>query len=774
MTKLQARRRLPAPSFAPILSTLKAVIVSLVLGLNAQAQTPADPPPAQPPKPAASAPAPAAAAASAALQTMPRVEVSGPAETDESNRRRQSAAMSVYGREELDRQGDIDVTDVLKRLPGVSMDGGSPRLRGLGGGYTKVLINGEDAPPGFSLDTLAPGDVERIEVVKGATAEFPGVAGTINIVLREPPRSRSREWRGGINYRAVQPGGSQALQWGDRIDGFSFVVPVSVSRSAQGTEYDSDRISRTPAGEIQEQLIHGEDVGRGSNGQIAPRLQWKLNDLDTLTAGAFYQHNKSRSHSQRDFATLQGTPWLTVLDGSQTLGESDVSRANAQWQHKFKEGGKFEIKASWQDTDRTTLGHYESQRADGSRLVMRDSRTEFEESRSLVGGRWNQPLGETHTLVAGIDMEARERYELRRVWDFGIERQDSATGIPFAADIARTAVFMQDEWTIDERWSVLPGVRVEQVRTRSSDGSGPINNLARVTTPVLHLNYRFDPKGRDQIRASVTRSFKLPDLNALVARYVVNGNYERNETNTPIAADRAGNPLLKPELSGGLDLAYEHYPAAGGVFSVGMFFRRIDGLTRQRIALEQNPAPGVVDAPRWVSRPVNLGRATTMGLEMEVKGRGEDWLPWFFKRGRDSGLQMRAAFNLYRSKVEQVEGPDNRLESQPPWLANMGFDYRLPRQYAAWTVGASLVMQPGYRTIQTDRQIAQRAAVRNMDAFVSWRMDRMTQFRLGLSNILAADNVASSRVVDLDGFSAGSTTRRNTLRAINASWVLRF
>ncbi len=732
-------------------------------------------PAASAPAQAASAAPPAAVAASVAngTQSMPRVEVSGPPESDESNSRRQNAAMSIYGREELDRQGDIDVTDVLKRLPGVSMDNGAPRLRGLGGGYTKVLINGEDAPPGFSLDSLAPGDVERIEIVKGATAEFPGVAGTINIVLREPPRSRSREWRGGLNYRAVQAGGSQAFQWGDRVGGFSFVVPVSVARSAQGTEYLSDRLSRTPAGEVQEQAIHGEDVGRSSNGQIAPRMQWKLNDLDTLTAGAFYQHNKSRSHSQRDFTTLQGTPWLTASDGSQSQGESDVSRVNGQWQHKFKEGGKVELKASWQDTDRTTLGHYQSLRTDGSVPVMRDSRTEFAESRTLVGARWNQPLGEEHTLVTGIDVESRQRDELRRVWDFGVERLDSATGIPFAADISQTAVFVQDEWTLNERWSFLPGVRVQQVRTRSSDGSGPINNLARTTSPVLHLNYRFDPKGRDQIRASLTRSFKLPDLNALVARYVLNGNYERDVTNTPIAADRAGNPLLKPELSTGFDLHYEHYPSSGGIFSMGLFYRRIDGLTRQRISLEENPAPGVVDVPRWVSRPVNLAQATTMGLEFEVKGRGEDWLPMFFSRGRDSGLQLRAAFNLYRSRVEQVEGPDNRLESQPPWLANMGFDWRLPG-YAAWTVGGSLVMQPGYRTIQTDRQIARRSAVRTLDAFVSWRMDRMTQVRLGLANMLAPDNVFSSSVMDLDGFSAGSSTRRNSLRAVKLSWVLRF
>lgn len=701
---------------------------------------------------------------------MPRVEITGSGESDESNRRRQSAAMSVYGREELDRQGDIDVTDVLKRLPGVSMDGGAPRMRGLGGGYTQVLINGEPAPPGFSLDSLAPGDVERIEVIKGATAEYPGVAGTINVVLREPPRTLQREWRGGLNYRAVQPGGSTAFQWGDRIGGLAFVLPVNLSRSAQGTDYDSDRLSRSSAGEVQEQAITGRDVGRSSSAQFAPRLQWKFDEQQTLNLGGFMQRQQSHSKSARSIVSLQGTPWQTVVDGSQTETVSDISRLNAQWQRRLEDGGKLELKASWQSTQRDSDGRYEGYRKDGSAVMLRDSRVEFGDVRQAAGGRWNQPIGEDHALTLGWDIDHRERDELRRVWEFGTERLDSANGVPFNATIARAAVFVQNDWSLGERLSLLPGLRLEEVRTRSADTSGPIDNRARIGTPLVHLRYKLDAKGRDLLRASLTRSFKLPDLSALVSRYVVNGNYERDVSNTPIAADRAGNPQLKPELSSGLDLAFEHYPASGGVLSVGVFYRRIDDLIRQRIALEGNPAPGVVDVPRWVSRPVNLGRASSQGLELEIKGRAEEWLSLLFKE--DSGVQLRAAWNFYRSRVEQVEGPDNRLESQPPWLANMGFDWRIAD--TRWTVGASLVLQPGYEVQQTDRQTVRRRGLRNLDAFASWRMDRMTQFRLGLSNLLAPDAYTSASVADLDGFAAGTSTRRETLRAINLSWVARF
>lgn len=718
-------------------------------------------------------PAPAASAASAPAaegKALPRVVISSSPESDDSLRRRESIAMSVYGREELDRQGDIDITEVLKRLPGVSVDGGAPRLRGLGGGYTQILINGEPAPPGFAMDSLAPGDVERIEVVKGATAEYPGVAGTINVVLREPPRTQQLEWRAHANYRALQPGGGNGFQWGDRSGALSFVVPLNIARSAQASDYRSERSARTPQGELQAQAIAGRDEGRSGSAQIAPRLQWKLDEFQTFNLGAFVQRVESVARTERRIDSLLGTPWLTAADSARTDSDSEITRLNLQWQRRLEEGGKLELKSSWQDTQRGSSGHYQARRDDGSIRLLRDSRSEFDDERSALGGRWSQPIGLAHTLALGWDVEQREREELRRVWDDGIERLDSATGQPFEARIERAAVFVQDQWAIDERWALQPGLRMEQVRTRSQDEGGAIDNRVRVAAPVLHLNYRFDPKGRDQLRASLSRSFKMPDLALLMSRYQLNGNYERDVTNTPIAADRAGNPRLRPELSSGLDLAFEHYPAGGGVLSIGVFFRRIDALIRQRIGLEADPAPGVVDAPRWVSRPVNAGRASSHGLELELKGRAEDWLPAWF--GPDSGVQLRSAWNFYRSKVEQVEGPDNRLEAQPPWSANMGFDARVPN--SGWTLGASLVLQPGYTTRQTDRQLSRRSGLRTLDAFAAWRIDRGTQLRLAAANLLAPDNVSSNWVEDIDGFTAGGGTRRDTLRALTASLVMRF
>jgi iron complex outermembrane receptor protein len=131
-------------------------------------------------------------AAPAAAGKLQQVTVNGSRANDTETRRLSTASKMVFGREELDRNGDSSVGEILKRLPGVTMGGrpgrgGGVRMRGLGNGYTQMLVNGERPPGGFSLDSLSPDQVERIEVIRGPVAEHStqAIAGTINIVLRE-------------------------------------------------------------------------------------------------------------------------------------------------------------------------------------------------------------------------------------------------------------------------------------------------------------------------------------------------------------------------------------------------------------------------------------------------------------------------------------------------------------------------------------------------------------------------------------------------------------
>ena len=131
-----------------------------------------------------------------------KVEVQGAKAYDE--RRQDTATKIVVTQEEIVRFGDTTVGDVLKRLPGVTIGGvqgrgGEIRMRGLGAGYTQILLNGEPSPPGFSLDSISPDLIERIEVIRAATAELStqAVAGAINIVLKRAIQTAQREIKAG-------------------------------------------------------------------------------------------------------------------------------------------------------------------------------------------------------------------------------------------------------------------------------------------------------------------------------------------------------------------------------------------------------------------------------------------------------------------------------------------------------------------------------------------------------------------------------------------------
>ena len=77
---------------------------------------------------------------------------------------------------------------MLKRLPSVTIGGrpgrgGQIRMRGMGNGYTQILIDGDRIPRGFAIDQISPDQIERIEILRAPTAETGAraIAGTINI-----------------------------------------------------------------------------------------------------------------------------------------------------------------------------------------------------------------------------------------------------------------------------------------------------------------------------------------------------------------------------------------------------------------------------------------------------------------------------------------------------------------------------------------------------------------------------------------------------------------
>ena len=667
-----------------------------------------------------------------------RVEITARPQTDTELRRRAPVAKQVYGREELDKFGDTNVSDVLKRLPGVSIQGGAPRMRGLGSGYTLILINGDPAPPGFQFDQLSPSQIERIEVTRGPTADqsAQAVAGAINIILKDAPRVSQRDLRVGLGYNAVRPRPSLNFTYGERAGGLGLSLPVSLFSWRNVNQSFVDRqtagLDGLPSRAMQSNRT--DNWGHGFN--LAPRANWKISDDQSASAQVFAQRGEWNNLTAYANQVITGRP---SLDPDNTFaGTWQNLRGNLQWNNRFTDDQKLELK----------LGGGSSKGSfDGLTTTQRRVKGDNEDRNITQSGKYGQFIGDEHTLTVGWELEQRQRDETRTITENGRPQLPEFEGQPFAARINRQALFVQDEWEISPQWSTYLGLRSERITTKSGGTADAARNNSQVTTPLWHLNYKLDPKGRDMVRASLTRSYKAPELSALLARPGLSTLFtDTTRPNTEASPDRRGNAGLKPELATGIDIAFESYLKGGSMFSIGGFHRNVNNLVRNVTSLQ---TVSYASVPRYVSTPVNFSKAQTTGLEFEVKGRAGELLPSLFDM--KTALNLRASLNYYRSSVDALPAPNNRLDSQQPWSGNLGFDYRLADLPVS--LGASLAYTPGYTTRQTSVQQLDQSRARALDAFALWNISRTMSVRMSASNIAPLDGESRSY------FSSGDSTR---------------
>jgi len=706
-----------------------------------QAQTTA---PAVPP----AVPAPPSAAASAppqpaAAQLKP-VEVIGGRGDDTQQRRESTAAKIVIGRDEIDRFGDSTLGDVLKRLPGVTMQGrpgrgGNIRMRGLGSGYTQILLDGQRIPPGFSLDSLTPEQIERIEILRAPTAETGAraIAGTINIITREGFSKRVNDVRLSLALEndRVQPSVSWtrndvlgALTWNYSLTAFS----SDKQNDSVTTTVDTD--PATGATTL-DQRDTGQVRDKRQGLHATGRLQWRSEDTAhtvTLIPIAIY----STGSTERSGVLEQSVgPDPKPYDTARTEGDGSFSllRLNGQWNQRLGAGGRLEWKAGFGQSQSKTSGvRRETTNGALSRTLADDA--DIIDRNLLVSGKLVKVLEGDHSLVAGAEAESNRRNERRTTLENGLPVLTDF-GDNVSASTTRLAVFAQDEWKLTPLWAAHAGLRWEGINTKGSGDSAAAlaTNRSSVWTPLLHAVWKPEPESHDQLRFSLTRSYRSPSLQNLIGRPRVNSRYPVTGANTETQPDFAGNPALKPELATGIDIAAERYLPGSGVLSVNVFYRQIKDLMRGVITLEN---VSWSSQPRWVSRPQNLGDATTQGIELEAKFRLSDLVVDAPK------IDLRANASMFRSRVKSAPGPDNRLDQQPDYTANLGADYRLPGM--PLTLGGNLNWTPGYNTRLADTQTAYQGKKLGVDAYGLWVFNPALQLRVTASNIAALDYVTGS------------------------------
>lgn len=674
---------------------------------------------------------PATTSVPAPTTDLGQVEVRSNRNNDTEMRRESSASTIVIGREEIEKQGDSTLGEVLKRLPGVTVQGtpgrGSRiRMRGLGGGYTQILLDGERVPPGFSIDSLTPEQVERIEIMRAPTAETGAraIAGTINIVLREGRRTNPDD----LKITRSQEGGegSTQISWVHNLKTEPMTGTVTLSLMDQYFPDESTSVIRS--NQRDDSIRQSQSLGHRKGLHANARLQWKGEQSRTLTLTPFVVYSDYLSRGQLQARETQGG---LRSDQAQSLNETTfaMARLNGQWAQRLSANDRLEVRFG---VGQSAYDFRFDQTDAGGALLFNGFETrDFVDRSGRLSGKWTRATDSGHQIVSGLELEAVRRQEQGND-AIGVIDEDSGV---LNARTLRWAAYAQNEFKINANWSAYTGLRYESILTEGTDATGLKSNTSAVWTPLLHALWKPDPAKRDQVRMSLTRSYKTPSLYNMVAPLRISRNHPASGTNVPTQPDRLGNAGLKPELATGIDVAFERYLPGGGVLSANVFHRQISDLIRYTTAQQTSPywAPG---QDRWVSTPVNLGDAITQGIELEAKFRLDQ------VRAGSLPVDIRSNLSLFSSKVKQVPGPDNRLDRQPDMTANLGADYRV--RSMPLTVGGNLNWNPDYDTRLSEQQWAYQGTKRVLDVYGQWRFSAATALRVTVSNLTPRQSTSST------------------------------
>jgi outer membrane receptor for ferrienterochelin and colicins len=642
------------------------------------------------------------------------VQVTGTAATLRQN---DTASRIVIPHDEIVKYGDASVLDVMKRLPGLSVVDAAVRMRGLGNGYTQLLVNGDRPPAGFSLESLALESIERIEILRAAVAELStqSIAGTVNIVLKRAVAKPAQEYKANAGRQAgTRTGGANFTRSGkDGMFSYTAGGALTHTRALLGAIETAD--AHDSAATLTEQRIDRIARANTSTGlNLNANLNWRFDGGHTVGWQSFANASRSHGTAAERTSTILGPAYpYPVLDldfGADARSlRSDVTGAFA-----LAEGRKLDTRFGVALSQLNRAMAREAMR-DQVTVLQRDFASDVLDNGVSWTGKYTVRGGGAHAWSLGWDLKYNDYRQHDRQADVAVDTPGFSFDTRLHAGVARLAGYAQDEWEVDKNLSVYLGMRWESIRTRA-DGAGdaPTTVRSSIPSPLLQALWKIPGSKKDQLRLALSRTYKVPQLSRLV-----NGHF-CTTFNSAVSPDFIGNPALRPELATGIDLAYEHYWREGALFSMSGTTRRIRDLTRDAIRF---------DGQRWLSQQVNDGHATVRGLELESK----------FAVHRL--VAMRASLARNWSRVDSAPGPGNRLAQQPRWTAGVGADV----QAGAFSGGASFAFVSDGWVRKSLPESAYAATQRDLEAYLVYKVSRSHQLRVSAQNLLRTDGVRIGR-----------------------------
>jgi outer membrane receptor for ferrienterochelin and colicins len=679
----------------------------------------------------------------AAAQETTLKEVTVNATADENAERKQAATQKIIiNRQDIENMGALTVSDVMGKLPGVDAgtagsDGSmSLRSRGMTRDSVQIYIDGErmSGHAGTAQATvgrLPSTELERVEILRGASAEFGGNAPvTINLVLKKARSKDSTALKAAVGYRNNRPNAQFTLTKGGGDKAFSWVVPVTLNYHNMPST--SEVVRRDSAGTWQANQDDGYFAMKET--VFSPRFTWKADrDSFTLSPTLFRAFGRRANDATRtDYAAPTDSNDRHDAERSRT----ELNRVRGEGE-MIRNGIKYSTRIAGSDSDRrSTVDRTTTDALGSASAATEQSRRQEHDINGSLRLDWG---ADKHALSAALE-------------HFGHHSSDSQSSISTSHDSEEShhgwdkqwLLWIQDEWGVTKEVTVTGGVRSEFIRYEM-DG-----NHRRYDRALPSIAVRWEPAQQWVFRSSLGAAIKPPKMNELSSQPVYSIG-----TNSPTEADKRGNPDLRAERSINYEAVLERYlPDEMGVFGANIYARQTQDFIERRVTLEGS---------RWVDRPWNEGKALHWGLELDGKLR-TDALGWH-------GATVRTHLTLPRSRVHDERlGITRAARETPRYLISAGLDQTLSGGMSFGTSvqhsGAVRTQVPGEQDYVTKQRTV-------LDAYALKKLTGQLNLRLSLQNLLKAKTESQSDFTsstDWWSLENTGTGTRNILLSLEGKW----
>ena len=623
---------------------------------------------------------------------------------DVAERRDATSQKVILDRKEIENLGVMTIGEVLGKLPGVEVSGEGQRARGMSRDSVQILIDGE-RPAGGSrmvagvIGRLPSGDLERVEILRGSSAEYGGASSvTVNLVMKKALSKRTTALKAAVGFRGNEPTGQMTWTENGGEGGFGWSLPITLNLHRNPTQGTTNRQAVALSNVLQKDIDEGLFTFREF--VLSPRMTWK-DSGDSLTISPLFFDGLGKRNSDTTSADLLAPS--TAMRSSRETNNRRMLRLRADGE-KNLDGAKLTARMSLNQGKRTVDLVRESTVANViSTSTEHSSGKETEYNMAL---RLDKPMGE-HLFAVGL-----EHIDLRRNDEqtFGGSFVGASTS---EASERHNIVWLQDDWSLHQSVVLTLGVRGEDMRL-ASDGVSQQHGQALPSIAV-----RWEPAQQWLLRSSLGAGMKLPRLDELsntVTRSIA--------ANTPLEADRRGNATLSPERSLNYEAVLERYlDQEMGVFGANLYVRSTADFIERRVQLE---------GARWVDRPQNEGKALHWGWELDGKVRTDNF-GW-------KGATVKAHLTLPNAQVNDTRlGITRMARDTPDYVVSAGVDQSLPMWQSSY--GVSLQMSGPSKTDIPNEQRGKTNAKTTLDAFWLYKLHPKFNLRLSGQNLLQAKTV---------------------------------